>query len=78
VVKKGHTKVDELDREIDRQPVSSAYKLYGMPEWTCQLTTNRAKYLSENSGGIYHKNGDVPKNGLIGYRTSEQLLSIIP
>jgi len=71
---KGHTKVDELDRVIDRQPVSSAYKPNGMPEWVGQLTTDRAKYRSEKSGGIYNKNGDVPKNGLTGDRASEQIL----
>ena len=71
---KEHTKGNELDRVIDRQPISSAYKPHGMPEWACQLTTDRAKYLSEKSGGIYHKNGDVTKNGLTGHRASEQVL----
>jgi len=71
---KGHTKGDELDRVIDRQPVSSAYKQHGMPEWASQLTTDRAKYLSEKSGGLYHKNGAVPKIGLTGDRASEQVL----
>ena len=71
---KGHTKDDELDRVIDRQPVSSVYKSHGMQEWACQLTTDKGKYLSEKSGGLYHKNGDVPKIGLTDRRASEQVL----
>ena len=59
---KGHPKGDELDRVIDRQPVISAYKPHGMPEWAYQLTTDRAKYLSEKSGGLYNKNWGCSKN----------------
>ena len=71
---KGHTKGDELDRLIDRQPVSSAYKRHGIPEWASKLTTDRAKYPSEKSSGLYHKNGDIVKIGLTGDRASEQVL----
>ena len=48
-MEKGHTKVDELDRVIERQPVSSVYKPHGMSEWTFQKTKDRAKYMSEKS-----------------------------
>jgi len=71
---KGDTKVDELDLVIDRQPVSSAYEPHGMLDWASKLTTDRTKYLSEKSGGIYHKYEDVPKIGLTGNRASEKVL----
>ena len=74
LLQKGHTKGYELDRAIDRQLVNSAYKPHEMPVWACQLTTDRTKYLSEKSGGLYHKNVDVPKTGLRGDRASEQVL----